>query len=368
MIMSFRHLVLVLAGAAGVAWPAAAQAPLPAPAPPLAPLARLELEAVAQGPRGRVPIDERIRRAEEARRRADARRGPEYTEDFSRTLSLGRNGAFELTNPSGNIVVTGGGGSELRIDAVKRVQHPDETQGRALLQAIEIQVAERSGLVDVRTVVPRARNWSGAVDYTIALPDSARVVIRSVAGDVRLSNLNGELRANTVSGNLVASDVSRVRVLRSVSGNVELSDGRTPELDAGTVSGNLTIRDVRGEILTLESVSGGLRLSEVAFDRVRVRSVSGDLEYDGPLARGGRYEFESHSGDVTVRAPGNSGIDLEATTFSGALRSDFELRTTRTTDADRRRGRTQSLIGTIGNASAVVTLRTFSGDVTLTRR
>ena len=100
----------------------------------------------------------------------EARRGPEQTETFTRTVRIGRNGTFDLSNVSGDIVVTGGGGEDIRIDATKRVRG-NEADAKALLQAMQIQVSERSGLVEVRTELPRRRNWSGGVDFTV---DAAR--------------------------------------------------------------------------------------------------------------------------------------------------------------------------------------------------
>src|SRR5262245_32451811 len=132
-------------------------------------------------------------------------RGPEYTEAFSRTVRLGRNGTFDLQNVSGDITVTGGGGDDVRIDATKRVRHPNETEAKSILSAIEIQVQERSGRVDVRTEYPRGRNWSGGVDFTVSVPRDAIVALRSVSGTVKVSNIDGELRAERVSGEIITS-------------------------------------------------------------------------------------------------------------------------------------------------------------------
>jgi DUF4097 and DUF4098 domain-containing protein YvlB len=366
-----KHVLLAAVAVAAIAVQAGAQTPSPAPTPdagarqtpPERPLPRED----ARRARMRL-LEERIRRAEEQQRRADARRGPEYTEAFSRTVTLGRTGTFELLNPSGDVVITGGRGDALRIDATKRVRHQDESQARSLLQNMQILVSERSGLVDVRTVFPRARNWYGAVDYTIALPDSANVVIRTMSGDLRLTNVRGDLRAESVSGDIVASAVGRVRALRTVSGDLQLTDAEGQDVTAGTVSGDLTVRDLKAQSMTVESVSGNLRLTDVELDRANLRSVSGDLEYRGRLARGGRYDLQSHSGDILVSPSGGNGFDLEAGTFSGDVRSDFEFRTTRDDDGARGRGgRGRSIRGTVGDAGAILTLRSFSGDVTVTR-
>ena len=55
----------------------------------------------------------------------DSRRGPEQTERFSRSIKAGRGTALDLSNISGDIVVTAGGGSDIVIEAVKRARGRD---------------------------------------------------------------------------------------------------------------------------------------------------------------------------------------------------------------------------------------------------
>src|SRR5258708_18086465 len=68
----------------------------------------------------------------------------EVTERFSRALHLDANGAFDLVNLHGNIVITAGSGRDVTIEAVKRVERPNQNAARALLQMIDIQVVEEA--------------------------------------------------------------------------------------------------------------------------------------------------------------------------------------------------------------------------------
>src|SRR5258706_9968440 len=129
----------------------------------------------------------------------------DVTERFSKTTRLDQNGTFDLTNITGNIVITAGSGRDVSIEAIKRVQRPNQNAARALLQMIDIQVVEQANRVEVRTVYPRPRNFPGSVDFTISVPDDANVTVRTLSGNVRATNIKGELRAETVSGNVVAA-------------------------------------------------------------------------------------------------------------------------------------------------------------------
>ena len=108
-------------------------------------------------------------------------------------------------------------------------------------------------------------------------------------------------------------------------------------------------------MLDINTVSGDLDLADVRSERVHIRSVSGNLTYDGPLAKAGRYDLNSHSGDIRLLVPAGVGFELEANTFSGSLRSDLPLTLrgatrpeTERDDDDTPRGRrnSQSLRGT----------------------
>ena len=109
----------------------------------------------------------------------------EVTERFSRTSHLDANGAFDLTNISGNIVITAGSGRDVIVEAVKRVQRPNPNAARALLQMIDIQVVEEANRIDIRTVYPRPRNFPGSVDYTITVPADANVTVKATTGSIR---------------------------------------------------------------------------------------------------------------------------------------------------------------------------------------
>jgi DUF4097 and DUF4098 domain-containing protein YvlB len=305
----------------------------------------------------------------EAQGRRGGRGGTEYTESFSRTVRLGRTGAFNLQNVSGDIVITGGGGDDVRVEATKRVRQPSEAGAKSILSALQIRIEEGSGRVDVRTEYPGRRNWSGGVDFQVTVPRDASVSVRSVSGDVRVTNVNGELRADTVSGDVIISSARRVSHVKSVSGNLEISDAEAEELRFESVSGDVVVNKVKANGLDVNAVSGDVRFTDVETGRASLRAVTGDLEFAGRLARNGRYQLQTHSGDVRMIPIDARGFALEATTFSGDVRSDFTLKlqgTTPNAPSNRRPGR--SIRGSFGDGGATLTLQSFSGDIVLTSR
>jgi len=324
--------------------------------------------AQSSGNAGRAQAQ--AQRDAERRRRDEARRGPEVTENFSRTVRLGRDGTFSLDNVAGDIEVTGGNSNDVRIDAVKRARHPDASEAKAILQDMNIDISERGGNVDVRTDYPRYRNrrgWYGSVDYTVSVPRDARVTLKSVSGEVKVTNVNGDLRAESVSGDVVLSNVRRVRFAKSVSGDVDIADATSDDVTAESVSGEVIIRAVKTRVLNLQSVSGDVRLTDVDAERAESRSVSGDVEFSGRLAANGRYEFHSHSGSVRVTPSSAQGFDVEATTFSGNVRSDYPM-TIQGPIRGFRPPENRTVRGSVGGGGAMLILQSFSGNITIVRR
>jgi hypothetical protein len=313
-------------------------------------------------------VEAQIARVQQRQPQRVGRGGQEVTEPFSRTVRLGRSGTFDLQNVAGDVVVDGTGGGDVRIEATRRVRAASDAEARAMLKELQIGVTERAGSVEVRTAYPRRRGASAWVDYRVSVPNNANVSLRTVSGNLRVNNVEGELRAESVSGDITASSVERVRNLRSVSGTLQVTDSEGNTIEGATVSGDVIVRNLKVRTIDLKSVSGDMRFTDVESERANLTSVSGDIEYAGRLARSGRYELQSHSGNLRVTPIGDTGFDVEANTFSGTVRTDFALTIREGTALGFRGGMNRGLRGTFGSAGAALVLRSFSGNVTIVRR
>ena len=326
--------------------------------------------------RGIVP-DDGLPRSGWFERYQDSRQGPETTERVLQTFKVGADGALDLAGISGDVRVTGGSGNEIRIEAVKRVRHRSADEAKRLLNDLSIEMANVNGRVEVRTVYPRRgsygeRGLSARVDYTVAVPAGVTVSVKSIAGDVVVAGVRGEVRAETVSGDVSVESAPNLAVARTVSGNVLARDvGGTGTVVLGTISGSVIATGLRGRVVDAGSVSGNVSLSGTQVERVSAKSVSGSIEFDAPFAKGGRYEFTSHSGNVRIVVSGGTGFELDADSFSGSVRSDVPvtLRSVGRTDGDRRRGSSDRAIrGSYGDGGAVLAVRSHSGSVVITKK
>ncbi len=241
-----------------------------------------------------LPSQQPLRRNVPAQRRG-AGTAAETTATVSHTARLEQGATFELRNMTGgSITINGGDGRELQIVALKRVRNAG-ARTQAVLDAIRIDVAERGGNVEVRTLQPRVAAGRAVqmnrptviVDYTVVLPSNANVVLRAGTGSVRMQNVTGGV------------------------------------FDLNTLSGDVIMQELRGRMLDLRTVTGNMMLQNIAAERAVLDSMAGNLEFAGRLQPTGRYVLRTHRGNIRFMPIGPTGFDLDATTFQGDVRSDF---------------------------------------------
>jgi DUF4097 and DUF4098 domain-containing protein YvlB len=175
------------------------------------------------------------------------------------------------------------------------------------------------------------------------------------------------VRAQGISGNLALEGTPRLAAAKTVSGDITLTKaGADAQLSLSTVSGDLLLQTLTARALDLNTISGNVQIGGWSGDRAVIRTLSGDLDLQTSLTKGGRYDLESHSGDIQLAMPEQPGFDLDASTFSGRIRVDFPIKSEGPI-RDNDRG-PRSVRGTYGDASSSLRLQTFSGDLTVTRR
>lgn len=299
----------------------------------------------------------------------------EQTDRQTRTLKLGPNGMLGLANIAGDITVTRGNGPDTTVDIVKTARGRDINDVKELLQLVQVEVTERAGRADIRTNYPRGdearrnnrRNVNVSVAYTVTAPAGTRISVESISGSIRIADIKGDVSANTISGNVRISGAGRVNAAKSISGSIEIADAETDgALESSSVSGDVILRRVTARRIEAGTVSGNIKIDDVKCDRVSGKTTSGSVGFVGTLAKSGRYELGSFSGEVRLILAGGTGFEIDANSFSGDIRSDFDIVTKGPVQTGR--GRRTALTGTFGDGSAVLDLTTFSGSIVVTKR
>jgi putative adhesin len=337
-------------------------AQMPPPPPPAAPG---ELMAELQNP-PRPPNPPRVPSPPPPRGPRNQDRRPAITEPFSQTFKVGANSALLVINTRGTIAVAAAGAGQIDVSATKSARGSNDEEAKRRLAEARIDVHSTANRVELRSEQERG---GIEVDFTIKVPPDCAVDLRSVSGDIRVVNVKGELRTQSINGDVTLDGTSRIASIKTVSGDVQITNGGgDASLSLSTVTGDVVASGLAARGLDFSTVDGDFRVTGWTGERVTARSLSGDFEVNGSLAKGGRYDLESHSGNVRFVLAEQPGFEIEANTFSGNIAVDFSIKTegpVRTSGGGRN---PRSVRGTYGDGSASLHVQTFSGDISVSRK
>jgi hypothetical protein len=241
-------------------------------------------------------------------------------QDFQKSYRLAQGGRVSVKNISGDVIVKGYDGEAIVVSGYK------EGRDRDLVSVEDLSDGSR---VEVRVRYPERCNCNASVRFEVKVPRMINLdydAFSSVSGNVEVSEAMGTIRAKSVSG-----DVN----VKEVAGTVQ----------ANSVSGEVTVEQASGAV-TAKSTSGNVR--------VDLQRLEG--------ANANRMEFGSVSGNVEVRLPGSLGAEVEMSTMSGHLETDFPI-----TIEKREFGPGRSARGRVGDGSRTLRLSSVSGNVYLRR-
>jgi hypothetical protein len=230
---------------------------------------------------------------------------------WSGTLAPG--GTIEIRGINGDIEATPGSGSTVAVQATKRGKKSDPRE-------VTVEVIEDAEGVLVCAIYPsmdrdrpnrcrrhgegsRTRDNDVTVDFQVRVPSGARLVARTVNGEVRATGLSGDVEAATVNGGITLATAGAATA-RTVNGSIDATTGRTSwagEIQFQTVNGSIT-----------------LRLPSDVRTQVNGKTVNGNLESDFPLTLEANQRWGPKRFEGTIGGGGGGTIDIE--TVNGSIR------------------------------------------------
>lgn len=239
-------------------------------------------------------------------------------QDFQKSYRVGADGAVNIRNVSGNIAITGYDGDAVTVSGYKEGRDRDK---------VEVEDLSSGNNVDVRVKYPE-RCWNdcnASVRFEVRVPRSLRLnfdKVSTASGDIDVTGVQGRIHVNTASGDVKVENV-------------------TGTVSASTASGEMRVRNVSGA--------------------VNAQSASGDVEVDiAQLEGSDNMKFSTASGDVNVKMPSNLDADVEMSSVSGKVETDFPLEV-----KEQRYGPGSNARGRLGNGSRRLQISTVSGNVSL---
>lgn len=223
------------------------------------------------------------------------------------TVAVGASGTVRIETFHGRARVTGWNRREVRVQA----SHPSRT---------EVQVRSREGGVRVE-----AEGWRGPardVEFDVQVPTGWAVQIEGHELPVVVTDTRGDVRASNVQGDLIVSGIAGAR-LETVQGEVMLRDA-TGDVRIETVNKGVQVAVVTGNVV-VEGVNGSISLDDVDGSSVSATTVNGRVQFSGPIRRGGTYLFSTHNGDVTLTLPSATAAEVSVATHGGSIEADFPV-------------------------------------------
>lgn len=241
-----------------------------------------------------------------------------FAQDFQKSYNLAPGGTINVANVSGDVIVSGYDGSTVVVSGFKEGRDRD---------VVEVEDLSTQGRVSVRAKYPNYCNCDAGIRFEVKVPRSANFNFD------KITTASGNIRAEGVSGNIS---------LHTASGDVEVQ-GVSGEIRASSASGSVKVRDAAGSV-SANSASGNV---DVELNRLE---GTGDMH------------FSSASGDVHVRLPASLDAQVDMSTVSGSIDTDFPIEV-----KNHKYGPGSSAHGQLGSGSRLIKISSASGDVKLTR-
>ncbi len=244
--------------------------------------------------------------------------GVAAAQEFQKTYTIQAGGSIRVENVSGDIRVAGYDGSSVEIKGFK--------EGRDK-ELVDVEDSSTSDSIVLKVRYPQNGNCNASIRFELLVPRSIQYQfdhLSTASGDIHVKDVAGKLKIKSASG-----DVS----VDHVHGDIQ----------ASTASGDLRVKGIQGS--------------------VNANSASGDVEVEIVRLEGtSQMKVSTASGDVNLRLPPNPDVEIDMSTVSGSLHTDFpiELHTPE-------QGPGQSAHGRIGNGAYQLKANTVSGDINLQR-
>ncbi len=255
-------------------------------------------------------------------------------------------GLVIIENIAGSIEIYGWDKNEVKVEGTLS----DEVEGLAF------KATGKKTIIKVK--YPRnIRSINTGADLVIYVPQESSLEIESISCPVEINKFKGNLSAEVISGNVtLAGDCDEVEI-SSISGDISIV-GDCANLKLESISGKIEANGERGEV-SASSITGRITLLYNTFIDLEVESVDSRVLVEGALAKGGKMELESISGNITVVLPEDISAEFSIETFSGSIGEAYGHTAGKVSKYAP--GREMEFV--VGSGDGRVEISTFSGDI-----
>lgn len=263
---------------------------------------------------------------------------PQAAEQVQKEFPVSKNPTVSVVNYSGMTSVKGSQTSQVKAVCTKSSQN------------VRIDTNSDGNRVGISThVLDRLASPENVkVDCQIMTPEESNVEIRSNLGAVTVENIKGDMTIDVVNAQVKVGAV-------------------TGHIDAKSLGSKLEIANSKGTIRT-NTVSGDILLSNLDSNSVTASSTLGNIVYEGMFLKGGKYNFSSNEGHITIQCSHDPSARWDARTFKGTIENNLPGKLGAARSSLLGHPGKQFLLGTTHSGDATVQLSTFSGRIQINHR
>ena len=207
--------------------------------------------------------------------------------------------------------------------------------------------------------------------YVVTLPRNQNLRVRTRAGHIEISDVDGYVKARTAGGHITAGVVKGEADLRTAGGHIEITSSGGPA-HLTTAGGHITVGDVNGDLwattagghihsgkvkgsVTAKTAGGSIEIAQ-ASGYVKAETVGGSVTVRFASQPTADSSLKTMAGSVRVELPKNVKLDLDARSAGGSVSTDYSVETASY------RGR-ESLQGKINGGGPRLELRSSFGSI-----
>jgi hypothetical protein len=249
---------------------------------------------------------------------------------FDRTLSVSGHVQLDVGTGSGNIHLTQGSGSQVKIHGrVKSNWGGSEDRVREI--AANPPIEQTGNIIRIGKNHENYHNIS--IDYEIEAPADAYLEASSGSGNVTDDGVGQNAKLQSGSGNIRATGLKGSFNVGTGSGNIYAEQSAAGDVKAETGSGNIELKDLHGAL--------------------HAQTGSGDIKASGSPSSD--WKLGTGSGSIELW-PGSTGFTLDASTGSGSIHTDKEMSVQGSFDK-------HHIVGKVAGGGPTLRAETGSGDI-----
>lgn len=293
-----------------------------------------------------------------------------------RSFAVTPGGTLRLLTDTGSIEVRSSRGDKVDVQVILTADTSNRDKAARLFKDFTLD-AKQSG----NSVIVRGRYEEGwklfhfdddlEVRFVINVPAQYNLDLETSGGNIRVSDIRGEVRTetsggdlylgridgpvsgNTSGGNVTVQGAVGKLLLRTSGGNITVGAVQGP-VEARTSGGSIRVSQARGDVIA-KSSGGNITLNDVAGS-INAETSGGSLSASISTQPRSDSRLSTSGGNVTISLASTVSVDLDARSDGGFVTSDLPVAIQGTVEEQVMRGR-------INSGGPKLVLRTAGGNI-----